>query len=274
MADTEEALPGPIVHGESPSNHTTKLAPYEKIEEAMLLASGDRLVAAQQLGLTVKQLNNRIKNNHFLQARWSYRAVKTRLKEDAAKDLRLKKEREEEQNEPSFRLQKNIDEQMVNLVEFQRTLTKRARMVESRIERGELAITDPKHPSALPFSNNVKGDPAEEAMLRETLSELYEKIIHISEIITSGQVSKAKISSILSKKRGGRGGFVGSSRGTGFLPKGVGAKTIVDARGAQVLIQNGVAGNSPTKQPGESGAGGAQLAGVEPGATGDTASGS
>lgn len=225
------------------------------------LKGTNRAAAAEELGITLQSLENRICRIPFLTTRWS-RAASLAHMRDEMKNLNTP----QEQINMEAILHREIDAKLVGLSIFTQRLIKQIDLLELRIARHEAAMEmDESHPDYKKmgkylFRLSCKGEPKEEEMVRKNLEVLYAEFRQHADLGVGSMLTKARISSEYKIKgaSGGRGvGGNGKPKGLGVAPKGSRPvmqqpTTLIDARGANLIVQNGngrpdasTAGNGP-----------------------------
>lgn len=219
----------------------------------------DRNAAAAELGMAYKSLSMRILKTPFLLSRWSKAAKLTQLRDEL-----INKGTPNEQIDMTGILHQAIDGHMRSLGVVTERIIEQINALEKRIRLHEEAFymdeSDPKFKSHSRFLFRLtdKGEPQEERFARESLQKLYTEYRQQHETGVHSMFTKARVSAELtSRGTQGRGPGSGKPKGLGMAPKGnrpvMPGTTLIDARGANVLVQNGNGSTTPNGRPADTG---------------------
>lgn len=214
----------------------------------------NRKAAAEELGVSLKSLENRIAKNPFLLSRWGRNATAQHLRDEM-----IKIGTKDEEIDFAGILHRSIDVQMMGDAEMTKRVLKQIADIENQIALHQEAFampdTDPRYKETRRhlFTYNDKGEPSQERLVRETLGNLYEQYRKLIELGVQANYTKARIMGELRKgaATGGRPTGANRPKGLGMAPKGsrpvMAATPLVDARGGNVLVQvtNGSQNGNP-----------------------------
>lgn len=210
-----------------------RIITVEQVDAAMTRAGGNRDVAAKELGITNHHLRVKISRQPFLRLRWSKKAVWKRLRAvDASPSAAVAVD-------PVTHMENQIDNVCMQISGNARTIIGRMSVVNERIEKGEQARTseDPEFKRLWSFKCNVRGEPTEEAMIREEYRELLEQLRKDAEAVAGISLKRAQTSMIMRKMQGGKSGVERKAK-AGFVPKGESLRPVMISN-SQVVVQNG-----------------------------------
>lgn len=204
----------------------------QQIDNALIQSRGDRKEACAVLGMNVETMRQRIYSNKYLKLRWTRSAMWERVKSETAQA-----EKEGRPPDPVTTMERQLDELCMTIAMNSPTTQARLRALGDRIVKGEQAMTstDPEFAKLWRFKTNVKGEPTEEAMIREEYRQMIEQLRKDAEAVAGINLKRAQMAMIMRKQ--GQGGKPRSGiMRPGFVPKG---QSPVSISGSQVIIQNG-----------------------------------
>ena len=211
----------------------------QQIDNALIQSRGDRTEACAALGMKVETMRQRIYQNKYLKLRWTRSAMWERVKSEADKA-----EKEGRPPDPVTTMERQLDELCMTIAMNSPTTQARLRALGERIINGEQAMTstDPEFVKLWRFKTNVKGEPTEEAMVREEYRQMIEQLRKDAEAVAGINLKRAQMAMLMRKQTGGKA-RAGIAR-PGFIPKGQSpVKSPVMITDSQVIIQNGTKSN-------------------------------
>ncbi len=157
--------------------------------------NGDRTKAAESIGVTTRQLSNRIDCFANLRVKWSPR-VQEVMKAIVGTES------------PLAVIEQMLAQAHVALDDHRLKIVEDIKRVRDRLEKGKFNLT-------------VKGEPAEETMLWGTLTNLYELLMKHTATFERGVATKVKLHVLLQKSNAEAGGDMMKRAKPGFRPKGM-----------------------------------------------------
>lgn len=204
--------------------------PAEEVDAVLLRVQGNRDLAAKELGITRNNLKQKIRNSTPLRLRWSKREIWKRIGSMAASPTTTAPD-------PTTHMENQLDQLCNQLASHFPSMAAQVDALNQRIENGVKAriSDDPEFKQKWAFKSNVRGEPTEEAMLREEYREMLDQIRKDAEAVAGISLKRAQTSSVMRKMMGGRSGRSGPAK-PGFRPKGDRPLLITNS---QVVVQNG-----------------------------------
>lgn len=170
-----------------PRNRTGEMAKKvkpEQIDLAMTAYHGHEGLVAEHLGVKRSYIMYRIRKEDYLRLKWT--GAGRRAMEQA-----------EFINSTTSIIEKQINSAYTTLSSIQHMLLNQMKAIEKRIQQGEKArFSDLPEETKFRFALNDKGEPSEEAMLRENYLKLAEEFRKASETFVDTAHTNAKVAAL------------------------------------------------------------------------------
>lgn len=182
-----------------------------RIDEAMHKFMGDYNLAAKYLGFSPRQIKEAVGRNAFLRMKWTKSGRKSREIAAALGDIDPRRIAEIQVNE-AFSIMATNSEKIAKQLEH----------LEERIAMGHKARMNPHDEELQPYAfvRNDRGEPTEEAMLRQEYRELINQQRQIACSFANGTLIATKIAKMLKEDNEGKKRAPNGKLVLAFRPKG------------------------------------------------------